>query len=106
MRPCLALPFTIVSAANQVRLIAGEDFRYTLNGPELETWLPAWLSQFDGRRHSHRIADTTSRAAPRCLLTSWPRPSSASAYWSMVPWQLRSLRRYATAHFLSGLSRL
>jgi bacteriocin biosynthesis cyclodehydratase domain-containing protein len=48
MRPCLTLPFTIVPSANQVRLIAGEDFRYTLDGPALETWLPAWLPLLDG----------------------------------------------------------
>ena len=50
MRPSLALPFTIVPSANQVRLIAGEDFRYTLTGTGLETWLPAWLPLLDGRR--------------------------------------------------------
>ncbi len=50
MRPSLAFPFTVVPSANQVRLIAGEDFRYTLNGPALETWLPAWLPLLDGRR--------------------------------------------------------
>jgi bacteriocin biosynthesis cyclodehydratase domain-containing protein len=50
MRPCLALPFTIVPSPDQVRLLAGEDFRYTLNGPALDTWLPAWLRLIDGRR--------------------------------------------------------
>jgi bacteriocin biosynthesis cyclodehydratase domain-containing protein len=50
MRPSLALPFTIVPSSNQVRLIAGEDFRFTLNGPGLDTWLASWFALFDGRR--------------------------------------------------------
>lgn len=49
-RPCLALPFTIVSSPDRVRLIAGEDFRYTLEGPKLDAWLPQWLPLLDGRR--------------------------------------------------------
>jgi hypothetical protein len=48
-RPCLALPFTIVTAPNRVRLIAGEDFRYTLDAHGLETWLPDLLANLDGR---------------------------------------------------------
>lgn len=50
VRPCLALPFTILSSPNRVRLVAGEDFRYTLDGLELDSWLPAWLLALDGRR--------------------------------------------------------
>src|SRR5450755_1293000 len=49
-RPCLALPFTVLPGPDRVRLIAGEDFRYTLAAPGLETWLPDVLSQLDGRR--------------------------------------------------------
>lgn len=48
-RPRLALPFTVLPAADAVRLVAGEDFRYTLAGPGLERWLPDWLAGFDGR---------------------------------------------------------
>jgi bacteriocin biosynthesis cyclodehydratase domain-containing protein len=48
-RPRLALPFTVLPAADAVRLVAGEDFRYTLAGPGLEQWLPDWLAGFDGR---------------------------------------------------------
>jgi bacteriocin biosynthesis cyclodehydratase domain-containing protein len=48
-RPCLALPFTFLTAPNQVRLVCGEDFRFTLSGPELDTWLPGWLPRLDGR---------------------------------------------------------
>jgi bacteriocin biosynthesis cyclodehydratase domain-containing protein len=50
LRPCLALPFTVLSAADRVRLVAGEDFRYTLEAPGLEKWLPGWLPTLDGRR--------------------------------------------------------
>lgn len=46
----LALPFTYLTAANRVRLVAGEDFRFTLEGPCLETWLPGWLPTFDGEQ--------------------------------------------------------
>jgi bacteriocin biosynthesis cyclodehydratase domain-containing protein len=49
-RPCLALPFTVLTAPDRVRLVAGEDFRYTLTGPGLDVWLPPWLATLDGRR--------------------------------------------------------
>jgi bacteriocin biosynthesis cyclodehydratase domain-containing protein len=49
LRPCLALPFTILTGPDRVHLIAGEDFRYTLDAPGLETWLPEWLAKLDGR---------------------------------------------------------
>jgi bacteriocin biosynthesis cyclodehydratase domain-containing protein len=59
-RPCLALPFTVLTAADTVRLVAGEDFRYTLTSPGLDAWLPAWLAQLDGRR----TLDETLGAVP------------------------------------------
>lgn len=59
-RPCLALPFTIVTAADTVRLVAGEDFRYTLTAPDLDRWLPAWIERLDGRR----TLDETLAAVP------------------------------------------
>jgi hypothetical protein len=49
-RPCLAPGFSILPGPDRVRLVAGEDFRYTLTGPGLETWLPAWLPALDGSR--------------------------------------------------------
>ena len=49
-RLCLALPFTILCGPGRVRLVAGEDFRYTLEAPGLEKWLPGWLPTLDGRR--------------------------------------------------------
>jgi bacteriocin biosynthesis cyclodehydratase domain-containing protein len=48
--PCLALPFTILPGDGRVRLVAGEDFRYTLAGAGVEEWLPGWLRQADGSR--------------------------------------------------------
>jgi hypothetical protein len=49
-RPRLALPFTVLASANTVRLVAGEDFRYTLTGEGLDRWLPPLLERLDGRR--------------------------------------------------------
>lgn len=46
--PQLALPFTILTEQNKVRLVAGEDFRYTFTAPNLETWLPQLLNRFNG----------------------------------------------------------
>lgn len=48
-RPKLALPFTTLSAPDTVRLVAGEDFRYTLTAPGLDCWLPTFLASLDGR---------------------------------------------------------
>ncbi len=45
----LALPFTILTAPDTVRLVAGEDYRYTLTAPGLQTWLPGVLASLDGR---------------------------------------------------------
>lgn len=49
-RPRLALPFTILTDVNTVRLVAGEDMRYTFTAPELETWLPDLLAACRGDR--------------------------------------------------------
>src|SRR6185369_901717 len=54
-RPCLAPGFTILAGPDRVRLVAGEDFRYTLTGPGLEAWLPAWLPVLDGRRTADEV---------------------------------------------------
>lgn len=47
-RPKLSLPYTVLSDRDTVRLIAGEDFRYTLEGPRLAEWLPGLLRRADG----------------------------------------------------------
>lgn len=49
-RPRLALPFTVVTSPGTVRLVAGEDFRYTLEADGLDRWLPGLIASFDGRR--------------------------------------------------------
>jgi len=49
-RPRLALPFTVLTAKDTVRLVAGEDFRYTFSASEIEAWLPRILESCDGRR--------------------------------------------------------
>ena len=48
-RPRLAYPFTILTDANTVRLVAGEDYRYTLTAPDLDRWLPPLLTRFLGK---------------------------------------------------------
>lgn len=47
-RPRLAYPFTVLAEPGAVRLLAGEDHRYTLTGPGLEAWLPALLARLHG----------------------------------------------------------
>ncbi len=49
-KPRLALPYTVVPGRGAVRLVAGEDHRYTLSGDGLEDWLPGLLIGCDGRR--------------------------------------------------------
>ena len=59
-RPRLAYPFTILTGTNCVRLIAGEDFRYTLTAPELDRWLPALLQRFTGAEPLHALLASLS----------------------------------------------
>ena len=44
----LAGSFTILAGHDSVSLVAGEEFRYTLAGPALQTWLPDWIATLDG----------------------------------------------------------
>lgn len=53
----LALPFSILTAPDVVRLVAGEDQRYTLTAPGLERWLPELLRGADGRRPLEALLD-------------------------------------------------
>jgi bacteriocin biosynthesis cyclodehydratase domain-containing protein len=48
-RPRLAYPFTVLTGPNTVRLVAGEDHRYTLSAPELDRWLPPLLERCRGK---------------------------------------------------------
>jgi bacteriocin biosynthesis cyclodehydratase domain-containing protein len=47
-RPRLAYPFTVLTQPDVVRLVAGEDHRYTLTGAGLDEWLPALLARLTG----------------------------------------------------------
>lgn len=44
-----AYPFAVLTEPDVVRLVAGEDRRFTLRAPGLDAWLPATLAQIDGR---------------------------------------------------------
>jgi bacteriocin biosynthesis cyclodehydratase domain-containing protein len=69
----LTLPFTILTAPDTVRLVAGEDFRYTLSAPGLERWLPELLKKLDGRRPVDELLgglDAAERDAACQLLDS------------------------------------
>lgn len=48
-RPRLAYPFTVLTQPDTVRLVAGEDERYTLAGAGLERWLPDLLGRCTGK---------------------------------------------------------
>jgi bacteriocin biosynthesis cyclodehydratase domain-containing protein len=71
VRPRLALPFTILTSPDTVRLVAGEDFRYTLSGEGLDGWLPGLLERLDGRRTVEEaaapLAEPQRRAARQIL---------------------------------------
>lgn len=47
--PRLALPFSILADPGAVRLVAGEDFRFSLSAPGLDEWLPDLLKRCDGK---------------------------------------------------------
>ena len=49
MRLVPALSFSVLPAKDVVRLVAGEDVRYTLSAPGIEAWLPALFAALDGR---------------------------------------------------------
>ncbi|MCO5168498.1 MAG: TOMM precursor leader peptide-binding protein [Planctomycetes bacterium] len=58
----LALPFTVIAEPGVVRLIAGEDHRYTLRADGVERWLPPVLAALDG---DGAVADAVARAPGR-----------------------------------------
>jgi len=67
-RPRLALPFTILTADDTVRLVAGEDFRYTFSGSGIDEWLPHLLEGLDGRRTIDEVARGLPRERSAALL--------------------------------------
>ena len=71
LRPRLALPYTVVAEPDSVRLLAGEDHRYTLSGSGLEAWLPGLLIGCDGRRSLEELLaslDEATRPGARDLI--------------------------------------
>lgn len=96
MRPSdnlsFAIPTTVVREPDLVRLIAGEDFRFTLRGSQLETWLPAVLEQLDGRtsiaavlrvlpptRHAEALALLERLVSERLLFAADTLPETSNA---------------------------
>jgi bacteriocin biosynthesis cyclodehydratase domain-containing protein len=59
-KPQLSLPYTVLTERGTVRLVAGEDFRYTLTGPGIEDWLPGLLAGLDGRQSLEQALRTLS----------------------------------------------
>jgi bacteriocin biosynthesis cyclodehydratase domain-containing protein len=43
-----AFPFAVLTKPDTVRLVAGEEYRYTLRSPSLDQWLPCLLGAFKG----------------------------------------------------------
>jgi hypothetical protein len=65
-RPRLAYPFTVLTGATTVRLVAGEDHRYTLSAPDLDRWLPPLLARCQGKETVNellRALDSAQREA-------------------------------------------
>lgn len=60
-RPRLAYPFTILTEPDRVRLVAGEDYRYTLTAPTLDSWLPQLLDRLTGK---HTLAELLTPLTP------------------------------------------
>lgn len=52
-----AFPFTIISKQNTVKLVAGEDYRYTLTGANLDSWLPSLLAKIDSNNSTKEILE-------------------------------------------------
>jgi bacteriocin biosynthesis cyclodehydratase domain-containing protein len=97
-RPRLALPFTVLTGPDVVRLVAGEDFRYTLTGPGLDDWLPGFLAGLDGRtplaEALRRLPEDRRGPAEqlvdrlygeRVLIDGTAQDAHAPARWRLVP---------------------
>lgn len=67
----LALPFTVIREPGVVRLVAGEDHRYTLRHEGVDAWLPPLLERLDGGADVEALLAATAverRAAAEALL--------------------------------------
>lgn len=90
------MPFTIIPEADCVRLIGGEDIRYTLRGPAIERWLPALLGDIGTASaggalasvpEAHRRAAEsliTRLVSERVLVEAPPRPRPSPFRIEMV----------------------
>ena len=67
-RPRLALAFTVLAQPGVVRLVAGEDFRYTLSHAGLDDWLPAVLTRCTGRETVDELLRGLAAAQRESLL--------------------------------------
>ncbi len=61
-RPRLALPFSVLADPGVVRLVAGEDVRYTFRAAALDEWLPALLVRCDGRLSLDELLSSLAEA--------------------------------------------
>lgn len=70
MRLVPALSFSVLPGRDAVRLVAGEDLRYALDAPGLETWFPALFAALDGRpvEQALEAVEAPRRAEARALL--------------------------------------
>ena len=84
-RPCLAYPFTVLTQPDIVRLVAGEDYRYTLTGAGLEYWLPDLLGRCTGQNTLATLLGrkpdpgVVARRAPRDVSVAVPTESDRRA---------------------------
>jgi bacteriocin biosynthesis cyclodehydratase domain-containing protein len=91
-----AFPFAILTKPDTVRLVAGEEFRYTLRSPALDQWLPQWLTSFErgvewhpllkqlpGERQQQALEIVTRLYGERVLLEGKAEPPSMA---SAVHW--------------------
>lgn len=60
--PTPAWPFTMLKGQDRVTLVAGEDLRYSLTGPEIESWFPDFFRRMDGTVPLAELLETV--AAP------------------------------------------
>src|SRR5689334_14912771 len=64
------MPFTIIPEADCVRLLGGEDIRYSFRAPEIERWLPALLGELGAASVGEALAHVPAprrRAAEELL---------------------------------------
>ena len=96
-RPCLALPFTVLAGADAVHLVAGEEFRYTLNGPGLEALASRLALPDDGPVHARRAVARVGRARARAALAAVERLAGERVLIDGPAVEAHPARRYRLA---------